>query len=297
VGPKNADDPSYNVILAKAGISLSKEFDTPLEQSREIARLFFYRTPEDKITSSSLTSIRDIVDYDADLVETESTKRLNMEFDWKRRPHAIGVHADYENHIVFSTLPWRSVDEFKKIREQWVEYQSKRPLCIKSPSDYEQFETYFESVLMLSGSNKKYLSRKDSDIVRLRQTLCSARHQKMWDLNEFAWDKTSGQIVIIDTDEKFAKLLTRAGISATRSDVENGSKSKRSLSLNACPPTGRCRAAVETLCRTYPKLKPEEIFAESSLMTSLAPKSMTECQFVMRVVKGQPGSFGGTVHG
>jgi hypothetical protein len=62
VGPEKDDDPSYNVILAKAGISLSKEFDTPLEQSREIARLFFHRTPEDKITSSSLTSIRDIVD-------------------------------------------------------------------------------------------------------------------------------------------------------------------------------------------------------------------------------------------
>ena len=217
-----------------------------------------------------------------------------MEFDWKRRPHAIGVHADYENHIVFSTLPWRSVDEFKKIREQWVEYQSKRPLCIKSPSDYEQFETYFESVLMLSGSNKKYLSRKDSDIVRLRQTLCSARHHKMWGLNEPVLVGIDSQPLMVDTDERFAKLLSGAGISATRSDVENGRK-KKNLSLNACPPTGRCRAAVETLCRIYSKLKPEEIFAESSLMSSLAPKA--ECQFVMRVATGQPASHQGGARG
>jgi hypothetical protein len=292
MGPEKAEDPSYNLILAKAGISLPKEFETPLEQSREIARLFFQRTPEDEITSSSLTSIRDIIDYDADLVETESTKSLNMEFDWKRRPSAIGVHPGYENHIVFSTSPWRSVEEFRKVREQWVEYQSKHPLCIKSPNDYQQFQTYFESILMLSGSNRKYLFTKDPDIVRLRQTLCSARHQKMWGLNEFVFVKIDSQPLMVDTDEKFAKLLSGAGISATRSDVENGRKSKRSLSMNACPPTARCQAAVAELRKIFPKLKPEEIFAKSSLITSLAPNSMTECQFVMRVATEQLGSLG-----
>ena len=93
-GPENEGDPSYGVILAKAGISLSDDYDTIQDQSEYICNLFFQRTPEDRITSKSLTGIRDMIDYDADLVEKELDKQLNMGFVWKRRPYAIGTSPE-----------------------------------------------------------------------------------------------------------------------------------------------------------------------------------------------------------
>ncbi|WP_165916746.1 hypothetical protein [Caulobacter sp. BK020] len=52
-----------------------------------------------------------MVEFDADLVTKAISRRLNMEFDWKRRPHAVGTCLTY-GHVAFSTSPWDTVDEF-----------------------------------------------------------------------------------------------------------------------------------------------------------------------------------------
>ena len=155
-------------------------------QSEYICNLFFQRTPEDRIASKSLTGIRDMIDYDADLVEEELDRRLNMEFDWKRRPYAIGTSLVYHGHIIFDTVPWQSVENFQSVREQWTEYQKKNPICIKSPDDYERFALYADSVLSLSEQDRKYLPSNDPDLARLRQTLCRAWHRNALGLTKIS---------------------------------------------------------------------------------------------------------------
>jgi len=98
------------------GISLSDDYETVQDRSEYICSLFFNRTPEDRISSKSLTGIRDMVDYDADLVEKELTRRLNKEFDWKRRPYAIATCPRYHDHVIFDTVPWQSVEDFQDSR-------------------------------------------------------------------------------------------------------------------------------------------------------------------------------------
>ena len=144
-----------------------------------------------------------MIDYDADLVEKELTRRLNMEFDWKRRPDALGTCSQYHDHVIFSTVPWKSVEHFQSVRVQFAEYQKKNPICIKSPDDYEKFAVYVESVLSLSEGNRKYLSSDEPDLVRLRQTLCKAWHQELLGLVKgmFLTREANGYI---QTAEEFA---------------------------------------------------------------------------------------------
>jgi DNA polymerase type B, organellar and viral len=277
-GLEKSDDSSYNVILAKAGLSISKDFETPIEQSNEISRLFFERTTESKITNTSLTGIREIVEDDADL-EIETTKRLSMEFDWKRRPNAMGIHPTY-NHVIFSTLPWHNVDDFIQIKEQWTVFNKKSPLCIKSPADYDLFARYAESVLMLPAGERKYLATKDPDIVRLRQAFCNLWKQgELGPFDPFGIN-SDGKHDLITIADDVAYYLDISGIPTSRADVENSIK--RDFRPNSCPPTKRCLDLIESLRKGYPKLNPEVIFAKSSLMSSLNPSDPTKCQFVMR---------------
>ena len=105
-GTLPADKAGMNTVLAKGGaIHLKSFFDTTEEQNEAIAKLFFARTPETKITFESLLGFCDIVEHDADLVRKELSRRVNMEFDWKRKPDLLFDSMDYE-HVAFCTVPW-----------------------------------------------------------------------------------------------------------------------------------------------------------------------------------------------
>ena len=86
-GEPNPDDPTSSMILARGGIATPAENEGDTELDNDfIVRLFFERTPNTSIPSVVFTSVQDMVEHDADLVEKTLTRSLNMEFDWKRRP-------------------------------------------------------------------------------------------------------------------------------------------------------------------------------------------------------------------
>jgi hypothetical protein len=79
-------DSHPNVLLAKGGIWTPPEFEEKEDQNDEIINYFFDRTTESEIDIKGSTGLREMIEYGADLVEKVVTKRLNMEYDWKRRP-------------------------------------------------------------------------------------------------------------------------------------------------------------------------------------------------------------------
>jgi len=279
-GQEHSDDPTYNVILAKAGISVPKAYESVQDQSDYMCNLFFQRSEGDTVITTSLIGLRDMIEFDADLVPTEQTKRLSMEFDWKRKPYAIGTSHDHRDHVLFSTIPWKHVDDFIKVREVWTEYQKKSPLCIKSIEDYELFAAYAESMLSLSAKSRRYLSTENTDLVRLRQTLCAAWHHKEWGIDGWPMLRIDNRRVDTGTAAGFAKFLSACDIPTKQYDVENA-KGKE-LAFNACPPTKRCRDAVEQLRKFYPKLDVRELFAVTSEIGRLFAKAANECEFVSR---------------
>lgn len=249
---KQSDKVDHLYVLAKGGIYLDEKYGTVTKKNREIVKSFFKRTPDDEITMKIKTGIRDIVEFDADLVDKEISKRLNMEFDWKRRPSSV-VSTRFRDHISFSTEPLENLEEFIKIRDLWEEYAIKNKFCLKTLKDFEGFATYLLSQTALTEDKSRYLKLHEPDIKRLRQALCSAwRHSRaglIWQQHEI-------------NNGEFAFILSEAGIPCKRTDVENASK--KPFIGNTCPSTPAVLKALSILHKQFPNLRDDELLYSGS---------------------------------
>ncbi len=235
-------DPSLgdkSIVLAKGGIYLPKDYETVESQNQYILDRFFYRSPNDEIEILSKTGIRQIVMDGSDLVEVGFTKKLNMEFDWKRRPKSVGYSDDWK-HICFETVPWKSYTEFSEIRESWEIYTSKSGGCLKSISDYDQFAGFHQTRTSLPPENRTYLKKTDGDISRLRKLLCSA------------WYRCIGGITKTMTNYEFADLLNISGVPCTEKNVENGKRQE--FVSNSVPRTPAVYSVFKKLKSEFPNI-------------------------------------------
>lgn len=237
-----------NIVLAKGGIYTASHLDDTRLQNDHIINLFFERKPDDIIPLLVKTGIRDIIEFDTDLVEKALSKRLNMEFDWKRRPTAVWEDTA-SGHLAFCTDPWDTIDQFAKMREYWESFGIVKPRCIKTEADYRELGVYVLSQSALNKEGARYLRKKDPDLNRLRQTLCAA------------WRKSkAGLVHRVDgkTAEAFAAILTDAGVACKRSDVENA---RKPFLPNMCPPTPAVATALTKLSAVFPYLEVDTLMA------------------------------------
>jgi hypothetical protein len=242
-------------VLAKGGLFTKPESETTAQQNQEVIDQFFKRQPDTVIRVESLTGIRDIVEKDADLVPKEITKRLSMEYDWKRQPTAVQVSPEYD-HIYFSTRPWKTIDQFKQVRQFWTEFTKGDPHCVKTVEDFDTFADYLEC-RALSPEKSKYLRKNSPDIHRLRQALCSA-----WQHSEAGLVKTNKM-----TAREFATTLESIGIPCKRTDVENGKK--KPFEPNTCPPTRQTIDLLNKVKLTFPKLKATKLLMKTKTRDSV----------------------------
>lgn len=252
-GPGGKDDDT-NIVLAKGGIYTPNYYDGARVRNQFIVDLFINRTPESIIEVVTKTGIREMVDYDADLVEKQLTKRLNMEFDWKRLPSAVSFDASVD-HVAFSTEPWETVEQFARMREYWEMFTKGSPQCIKTIEDYRQLAVHVLSKSALDRDGSRYLKRTDPDLKRLRQMLCIAFHKSEAGLIDRKAAKTADQ---------FAEILTSAGVACKRTDVENGKK--KAFVPHRCPSTPAVITALNKLKQTFPELEIETIVASGAGM-------------------------------
>ena len=153
-----------------------------------------------------------MVEHDADLVVKYFDKRLNMEFDWKRRP-ALARWSERYEHVSFHTTPWYSPGQYSQMRSFWEEYTKGHPACIKTLDDFDRFTQYVETRSLIQSDAAKYMRKIDGDVARLRQQLCAAYKQGKAGLAPKMYGFT---------DAKFAKFLTKLDIKCKKTDVENG---------------------------------------------------------------------------
>lgn len=179
--PGDATD-DKRIVLAKAGVRPPMEFKEPEEQNDYMLDLFFKRTPEMKSDIDVKTTMSDMIMHGADLVAKMTSKRLSMEYDFKRCPNAVGLAAvtlaksgeSYEQ-IAFSTKPWRDVTEFKMVRAMWEDYRRGEKVCMKTIEHFSDFAEFFERMKSLPDGSEKYLRRKDrTGLQRLRRDICRA---------------------------------------------------------------------------------------------------------------------------
>jgi hypothetical protein len=262
---------SSNVVLAKGGIFLPDALDDVWLQNDFITDLFFNRKHDDVIRMKIKTGVRDMVTFDADLVDKSLIKRLSMEYDWKRKPFAAAQSAEH-GHVAFSTQPWDTVDEFILMRGYWEQFAIHTPFCMKTLSDYRQFATYVMTHSSLGKADSKYLRRDGGDLKRLRRALGSAwRHSKAG----LVWQQDN-----IDNGG-LAVILSDAGIPCQRSDIENASR--KPFEPKKCPPTPDVYSALARLSERFPDIEVDAFIASVSDAIDLITPIDKPCRFISRL--------------
>lgn len=247
------DDPaagdSGNIVLAKTGLRAPWHCRTLQEQNDYIVDLFLHREAGQKHEMKSLTGTRDIVELGNDLVDKTIIRRLNMEYDFKRRPVA-GREYVVGNvwHITLVTEPWEKVEDFLATRAVLEEHVSSGGACLRERKDFEAFAAILAAKTGVE--RPRYVNKKDPDTRQLLRSLCSA-----WQHGKAGIDgRARGQKA-----PQFAKLLTEVGLECRRYDVENGSN--KPFQLRRCPDTPRVRHLLERLRETFPALDEGELLA------------------------------------
>jgi DNA polymerase type B, organellar and viral len=261
---------SKNIVLAKGGIHVPKSKESDALKNDYIVDLFLNRTPGEKIQVLSGVGIRDIMTFEADFVERIFSKRLGMEYDWKRAPN--GVSVDHKSgHLIFSSKPWNNVNQFISVREMWDEYVAKQFICLKSISDFEKFADFAETRLLLDPDSRRYLKREDGDLMRLRQMICSAWKHGKAGMSEFFYPLTSNE---------FSETLQACGIKCSKADVENGRK--KEFYAQRAPKTRRVLLALEKLVEHFPTLDAKEMLYSMEGEDSVILNTGASCPFVSR---------------
>jgi hypothetical protein len=250
-GDVNPDDHDHHIVLAKGGI-YSPEKWTSEKDNEYVVDLFFNRKPDHMIKMDIKTSMRDIVLQGSDFVSKSLEKRLSMEFDWKRCPLSV-TESKQHKHVVFSTNPWRSFDEFQSIREIWDQFTNDGHRCVKTIEDYREFVRFANSRMGVDKSDTKYMKKRYGDIERLKMLLCCAYKQ--------------GEAGFPDRPEvsakRFSQILTECGIPCKDHDPDYGKN--REFKPNSCPRTEHTLEALGLLRKHFPTLEPDELLSNKEV--------------------------------
>jgi hypothetical protein len=229
-------------VLAKAGLHTPPELDTIETQNEEIVDQFFRRDADSYITLQSIAGLRDMLEFDDDLVPTSMDRRVNMEFDWKRRPSGITTSTKY-NHIAFSTVPWESPEQYVTVRATWKDYNKADLMCLKTAADFDDWVGFLYITTIIDGTDVgKYLDSKRNGLRRVRQMLCAAFKKGK------AGFKSNSKV----KDQEFADILEEMGIPCTVKNV--GSGKTKDFIPNHCVPTKPVVVALFKLKKVFPRL-------------------------------------------
>ena len=252
------DNGKEGIVLQKGGIKTNKLLGRK-EENDYIVNLFLDRTPNQDLRYTTGIGLKDMIDGDTDFVQQDNIRRLSMEFDWKRAPVderevAFEFAGKRHSHLSFNTRPIENAEEFKTLRQAWDRYKIAAG-CLKSMTDLLDFERYLQ-IQELPASTRRYASRIDGDINRLRRDLCRAfKHQKAGFADVVVRERFSHQ--------QFSAALEACGIPCIPTDVENG---KRYLfSPHTSIDTPRAREAFHKLRDEYfPEIEESAFFEEIS---------------------------------
>ncbi|WP_424832993.1 DNA polymerase [Ruegeria sp.] len=255
------------VVLAKGGIKLDSKL-SKAEQNGKIVDLFFDRKPTDTMTVTMGAGIREMYEQGMDFVDKTMTKRLSMEFDWKRRPETAGdvtvttKGGQTRTHLAFSTQPWDTVDQFNTTRDIWSDYNKQTAHCLKSVDDYRAWALYFEGKLAAQGPAGAYIAKQDGVLKRLRRDLSIAHKLRKAGTHKINVESFQRDNITPDYKLKvkeLAQILNDGfGIPSTKTDVDNARK-KKVFVPHQVPRTAQSVELLENIKQTlFPELDVEQ---------------------------------------
>ena len=134
------------LVLAKAGIKLPGRRKSKDEENEAFIELFLNRKRDTELQIEVFRSMREIWHQGGDLTSESSSRKIRLDFDWKRKPFEIGSGEIRGNaHLAFTTQPWRTVKEFLECRDQWEIFFRESKRCLHSAEDLQAFLDYLQT--------------------------------------------------------------------------------------------------------------------------------------------------------
>jgi hypothetical protein len=187
---------------------LGEKSDLPTDEVAAFWDLVRDRTYETRTEQKPLIALRAQHLTDADLVPVIRKVGVNLDYDFKRKP--IDVHDD-EGLLTAQTIPWDTVVDFEKARDDLEAWKHSQRRVLKTRSDYDAMISWAENVSarraagVKSGNSLGPLTAAFLRIVALG-----------------AFDITPG------TDDELGRVMTAlCGIDVSRSRISNARRRGR----------------------------------------------------------------------
>jgi len=229
------------VILAKSSVSPPVAKD---QHNDYMVGLYFNREPGDKTSNRFLISTSEMWINNSDITEKLVERRLNLEFDFKRRPvnpemKTVGEYT----HIKFSTIPFDSFEEAEMYRSHFDGWRLKGN-CLKTLDDWGHWEDYYACVSVCKGSGIKVT--QEGPVGLLRRMFLRAYAQNEWGL------------IRTMTYKELADWLTLHGFKTSVNDLRTAKRSE--LKAHVVPNVLSVKPLLALLEEEFPKLDTSKFF-------------------------------------
>lgn len=244
-------NPELDLVLAKGGVRPPIECRTEQEQNEYLINLYLTRTPKTTIDNSHLISTREQWLNEMDMIELSKRRRLNYEYDFKRRPvNARMVESDFGNHLTFDTEAWNTIEEARIARSIFDEWRMDN--CLKTIEDFDKWEDYYLTRLSIRKTKFRLKKNENSSDI-LRRNFLRALVRNMWGLDRK------------HTYKQIAEWLTSVSASTNYGDLTNA-KRKNALPLeDAVPVTSKTIKLLQHILSEYPELDYSKMFSPCDL--------------------------------
>ena len=226
--------PGEKPILAKGGLQLRGIAD----QNAEVLRLYRERTPTTTVSESHLTSLRVLYEDGGDLQNIQRTKRLRMEFDFKRKP---GNVCEVEGLLAFDTEPWETAEAFLEYRmlfERWCDAGR----VLKTMTDWRDWVGYLAG----GQASKAGVSRRGGLLAQAVRIFRRAYAHGCWGLPGRNYDEA-------------AEKMTAAGYPTTVTDLKNARRARPPPEHTLPAEVPEVQLFLETMTEAFPTFEAGKI--------------------------------------
>lgn len=247
--------PGHDVLLAKAGV---KPLAEPEDHNGYMLHLYLNRQFDQKHLRRSLVSMRHMWHTESDLVAYEQDIRLNLEYDFKRRPvkPTMGIVRGYE-HLAFQTAPWDTAADAEIASVRFRGWSQRACRLLKNLNDYSSFSSYLMQSRVTRGLGMQV--RADASLGVLKRLFLRAFTRETWGLKKEGW-----------TYKELAEYLSQAGFSTTTTDIKNAARKEAKLEEHLVVVDDHSVPLIRHILREFPDFDLEKAVRPEDLADLLA---------------------------
>ena len=235
----------FQPVCAKGGVKIAAPAEV---HNKRLLRLYLEQFAGMTVEHEQLISAREQLTREADLHAVTRTRRLNLRYDFKRRPDAPVEVALSPRlaRIAWRSRPWRTVEEAELARGRVDKWSRRRSRVFRNLNDYRDWESYSEAVTALAeacqacGVKSRPVGADNAAGVLKRAFLQAGRNDQ-WGVT---FPPRGGA--------QIARSLTEAGFETTKEDVTYAARRKTALLPHSVPLVLETAELLRVILRLFP---------------------------------------------